>query len=77
MKKIDEAYEEMMIPSNFVKGFADMEHFREWARQGIINDCKATLKVFEKHEMYEYCKVLQDVIDDKVDLMLSGLGFDV
>ena len=74
---LDDSLEHIINPTNFVKNFTDMEHFKRFCRQGIINDCKAMLKVYEKYELYEHCAAIQFVIDEKVDLMLSGFGFDV
>ena len=76
MTPID-ALEHIIDPENFVKNFASMDAFKEWCRMQIINDLKETLKLYEKKEMYSYCTSIQLVIDEKVDIMLSGLGFDV
>ncbi len=75
MIPLNQAYDEILLPREFVKNFVDMEHFKEWCRGGLINDCKAMLDIFINYEMYEYCQAIQDVIDEKVDFMLGGLGF--
>jgi len=63
-------------PREFVKQFADMYAFRKWARTHIINECKEFIEIFAGEDMFEYCKELQFVIDEKVDEMLSGFGFE-
>ena len=76
MDALQNGFQEVLTPRNFVKNFVDMEHFKEWCRKGIINDLKHTLRTFEHHEMYEHCAAIQDVIDENVDIMLSGFGFE-
>lgn len=71
---MDERYEYLIDPVNFIKNFADENHFRTWLRSGSINDLRDTLKVFEVREMYEMCDIIQSEIDVKVDVMLSGFG---
>ena len=67
--------EDMIDPRNFVKQFPDMEGFKIWAHKGILADVREAIVVFEYYEMYEHCAALQEVIDEKVDVMLSGFGF--
>ena len=76
MNPLDAFYSEIIDPTNFIKNFPDMDGFRLWLKQGDINDFKSTMNVFDNHELYEHCIVIQEVIDQKVDIMLSGLGFD-
>ena len=71
-----DAFEHIIDPPNFIKNFATDEHFKDWLRQGLINDCRATLKVFEKADMFEQCILIQSVIDEKVDKMLEGFGIE-
>ncbi len=66
----------MIYPSEWVKNFPTDEHFKDWLRGCIINDLKAILKHFEEAEMYEHAQMIQDVIDEKVDAMLEGFGFE-
>tara|TARA_R110002167_G_scaffold284737_1_gene489833 strand:+ start:12772 stop:12996 length:225 start_codon:yes stop_codon:yes gene_type:complete len=73
---MDNAFEEILDPRNFIKRFTDAEHFKEWARGFIINEPKAHIQTFEHYEMYSVCEDIQDVIDEKVSKMLSGLGFE-
>jgi len=76
MTPLDESYENIIQPHNFIKNFSDDEHFKEWCRKGSINDLKDTIRTFEHHELYRYCAIIQSVIDEKVDKMLSGFGFN-
>ena len=66
----------LLDPYNFIKGFADMEAFKCWCRGGTINDLRETLSLFESKNLYEHCAEIQSVIDEKVDTMLSGFGYN-
>ncbi len=78
MTPLDKAYEEIIDPHNFVKNFPDLDAFREWTKKAeTINDLRSALKVFEKAELYEYANIIQVSIDEKIDRMLSGLGFEI
>lgn len=73
---INELYQGIILPTQFVKNFKSKEEFRTWAKLGTINDLKQCIHVFENYELYEHCAIMQDAIDERVDNMLSGLGFD-
>jgi hypothetical protein len=73
---LEQSYQKIMDPINFVKNFPTREHFKQWARTGMINDLKNEILTFERYELYEHCAMMQDVIDEKVDEMLSGFGFE-
>lgn len=78
MTPLDEAYEELIQPHNFIKNFTSMDAFREWTRKAeTINDLRSALKVFEKAELYEHANIIQVSLDEKIDRMLSGLGFEI
>jgi hypothetical protein len=69
---------EIIDPHSFIKNFPDLDAFREWTRQAeTINDLRSILTKFEKAELYEYATIIQVSIDEKVDRMLSGLGFEI
>jgi hypothetical protein len=76
MIPLDDSFEHLIDPANFVKNFADKEHFKAWADQRLINDIKETIKCFEKREMHLHCAWLQEVIDERIDKMLSDFGFN-
>lgn len=75
MIPLSDDFEEILDPRGFIKQFSDKEHLKEWARKWMINDLKAHIQTFEHHEMYSTCQDLQDVIDEKVNKYLSGMGF--
>lgn len=76
MTPLNQSYQDIIDPLNFIKNFPKRENFRKWAMTGTINDLKAAISTFEYYELYEHCAIMQDVIDEKVDVMLSGFGFD-
>lgn len=61
---INEQYEKIMNPVEFVKNFKDLDDFREWALDGTILDLQEAIKVFQEYELYEYCAVMKKLIDD-------------
>jgi hypothetical protein len=61
---IDEQYEQIMNPFEFIKNFKDLDDFREWALDGSILDLQEAIKVFQEHELYEHCAIMQKLIDD-------------
>jgi len=77
MSPLNEAYEHIIYPHNFIKNFADMYSFQQWARTGTINDLKATLAVYEDEQLFEHCEILEMVILEKVDDTLGLLGFNI
>lgn len=54
-------YEQILDPVNFLKRFASMEQFVEWANEGDILDLEEAIKVFESKELYEHCNVMQAI----------------
>ena len=71
MTPLDESLEHIIDPQNFVKNFADLDQFKWWCRTGDIKDLMDAIKVYEKHDLFEHCRIMQDVIDEKVDKMLG------
>lgn len=77
MKELKDLHDNLVSPREFVKRFNNIEELKDLLRKGIINDSAESLKIFERAEMYDYCKAAQDVIDEKVDKMLEGFGFSI
>lgn len=60
------AYEAMIEPTNFVELFNTMSDFRDWCELGTIEDLEYTLDIFKNYEeVYEYCTVITEVINQK------------
>lgn len=69
--------DEILDPVSFVKNFPSLDAFREWTKQaGTINDLRSVRDAFKKAELFEHVTIIQVTIDEKVDAMLSGLGFE-
>lgn len=64
LKMINKQYEQIMNPVEFIKNFKDLDDFKEWALDGSILDLQEAIKVFKEHELYEYCSIMQKLIDD-------------
>ena len=66
IQQLEQKYKELTAPPNFVNLFKDYNEFREWCNSGSVEDLKHTLCEFEKHEeVYEYCAIILEVIEDK------------
>tara|TARA_B100001094_G_C18119855_1_gene766227 strand:- start:31 stop:285 length:255 start_codon:yes stop_codon:yes gene_type:complete len=64
---IIDALEELIRPSNIIKHLKTDEEFKQWAREGTIKDLESAITLFEEDELYEHCKLLMDVIQEKKD----------
>jgi len=64
---IIDALEELIRPSNIIKHLKTDDEFKQWAREGTIKDLESAIKLFEEDELYEHCKLLMDVIQEKRD----------
>lgn len=62
---IENYYNLLVCPQNFVKTFKDNEEFKDWARIGSIKDLFCALEEFKHAELYEYCRLISDVIKEK------------
>lgn len=61
---INEKYEEIVNPVEFIKNFETLEDFKEWALDGSILYLKKCIKKFQEYELYEHCAIMQKLIDD-------------
>jgi hypothetical protein len=62
---ITKKYEDITNPQNWVKMFPTMESFKKWVMLGTLDDIEATLSEFEEAELYEYCSVILEVINNR------------
>lgn len=73
---INDRYEELIEPSNFVMNFPDMDAFRGWCMRGSLSDLRDTRTAFERADMFEHLPIIQAAIDCRVDEYLEGFGFE-
>ena len=62
---LENIYQEIIRPDLFVKNFHDMYSFRIWAMNGTDVDLEQCLLTFEHYELYEYCSILLEVLNEK------------
>lgn len=62
---LEKKYLELIRPDRFIQLFKDGDDFREWLELGTIEDIEACTKAFIKFELYEHCRVMQEVIQEK------------
>lgn len=65
LMSLDEQYEQILFPIEFVKNFNNINDFKNWCSQGSKLDLQEAIKVFEAYEMYEYCAIMQDILKNK------------
>lgn len=66
IEQLESRFEELIVPTNFVTLFRDIEEFREWCNGGSIEDLRYTLDAFKQYEeIYEYCAIIVEVMCDK------------
>ena len=65
LKNINEKYKDITDPKNWVKMFPTKDSFKKWVMIGTFADIQSTLKEFENAELYEYCSIILEVINDK------------
>lgn len=74
MDELDELYLEILNPVELINYFKTDEEFRSWCETGEVLDLSEALIVFENHELYEYCVIIKDVLDEKIDNINLSVG---
>ena len=64
MISINEQYEQILQPNEFIKNFGSLNEFRDWALQGSKLDLQEAIKVFQCYELYEHCAIMQNILND-------------
>lgn len=67
IKEFEEALQKVIHPANMMRQFESKEQFIEWLELGTVADLKATLNVFEESQHFEECRLIQNVIDSKIN----------
>lgn len=65
LKEINQKYNELIRPTNFIHVFDTEDEFKEWARMGSVEDLEWAIKEFEKDELYKYCEILKQIKNEK------------
>jgi len=60
---LDREYTCKSNPNDFIKYFKNLQEFEEWCCISNLKDLKVALISFKEHELYEYCKIIQESID--------------
>lgn len=64
VEELQQKYIDLIRPVNFIKSFNNDDEFRDWARQGTVEDLEWAIKNFEKDELYHYCNILKQIQDE-------------
>jgi len=65
LKEINQKYNDLIKPTNFIHVFDTEDEFKEWARMGSVEDLEWAIKEFEKDELYKYCEILKQIKNEK------------
>ena len=65
LENIARMYEDLTKPENWVKLFPDMASFKKWIKIGSMDDIRTTLIEFEEAELYEYCAIILEVLNER------------
>ena len=63
-EELNNAYEKIVDPLNFVKNFDTDDDFMNWLRRGTENDLKGTYKTFYDERLYRYCELIKLVLEE-------------
>lgn len=65
LRALEEHYSQLVQPNKLIEMFKSREEFIEWAELGTASDLRAALIAFERDELYDHCKMLKMVLDQK------------
>ena len=60
-------------PEGWIASFKSDKEFTMWCMLGTIDELVELRDVYEDHELFEYCKIIQDCIDMKCDRILTKI----
>ena len=67
MDNLEQMYLDLIQPSKLVEHFENEEEFREWLKIGTAEEMEWALKAFEKEELYRYCKIIKEEIENATE----------
>ncbi len=59
---MEEGYQRLRKPSNFVRTFDNDFEFIAWAMEGTASDLRACIQEFAQDSLYWHCEVLEQVL---------------
>lgn len=66
ISQLNQSFEELIVPTNFVKVFKHELDFKKWCEMGTIEDLECVLATFKEYdELYEYCAIIVKTIKEK------------
>lgn len=66
VSQLNQIFEELIVPTNFIKNFKEESDFKEWCEMGTVEDLLCTLERFKEYEeLYEYCAIIVNIIKEK------------
>ena len=74
LSKINHSFELIKAPINIRRVMPENKDFIEWLNTGSIDDLKATLKAFEEVQMYEDCRIISNVLNEKINQIVTRVN---
>lgn len=65
MKQINQAFERIIKPENFIKNFKSEKEFETWCRTGDVDSLQKMLVLYQKANLTRYCDRIKKVIKYK------------
>jgi len=75
MENLINAYEDFTDPINLRNYLKLDEDFIKWLRVCTVKELEINIKIFENKQMYEECKLIKKVIDEKNNYSLFDYLF--
>lgn len=73
MCKLNQNYNFIKEPVNIRESLSNDIDFIEWLNTGTIADLNCTLKAFENSNMYEDCVLILNVINEKINQIVTRI----
>lgn len=73
LTKIEHGFNLIKAPINIRRVLAKDSDFIEWLNTGSIADLNATLRAFEASQMYEDCRIISNVLNEKINQIVTRI----
>lgn len=64
-EEVELAHSQLIQPQKLVDYFTTNEEFIKWAEGGTPSDLRACLMAFERAELFDHCKMIKEVLNQK------------